>query len=77
MQHIIKDRFLKGLKKKKSLLSSSVNQELTKLPSFLELMFCKLCKKYLKLMKPSLGLGFFRNYHKNIKAICEEYEKKF
>ena len=37
----------------------------------------KLCKKYPKLLKSSIGLGFFRNYHKNIKAICHEYEKDF
>ena len=37
----------------------------------------KLCKKYSKLLKSSIGLGFFKNYHKDIKAICEEYEKYF
>ena len=33
----------------------------------------KLCKKYPKL----LVLGFFKCYHKDIKAICEKYEKDF
>ena len=37
----------------------------------------KLCKKHPKLMKPSIELGFFKNYHKDIKAICEKYEKDF
>ena len=37
----------------------------------------KLCKKYPKLLKSSIGLGFFKNYHKDIKAICEENEKDF
>ena len=37
----------------------------------------KLCKKNPKLLKSSIGLGFFKNYHKDIKAICEEYEKDF
>ena len=37
----------------------------------------KLCKKYLKLLKPSIRLEFFKIYHKDIKAICEENEKKF
>ena len=37
----------------------------------------KLCKKHPKLMKSSIGLGFFKNYHKYIKAICEKYEKDF
>ena len=37
----------------------------------------KLCGKYRKLLKSSIGLGFFKNYHKNIKAICGENEKDF
>ena len=37
----------------------------------------KLCKKQSKLLKSSIGLGFFKNYHKDIKAICKEYEKDF
>ena len=36
---IIKNKFLKGLKKKKSLLNSPVNEEFTKILLFLELMF--------------------------------------
>ena len=35
----------------------------------------KLCKKHPKLLKSSVGLGFFKNYHKGIKTICEENEK--
>ena len=37
----------------------------------------KLCKKHLKLLKSSIRLDFFKNYHKDIKAICEEYGKDF
>ena len=37
----------------------------------------KLCQKHPKLLKPSIGLGFFKDYHKDIKAICEEYKKDF
>ena len=37
----------------------------------------KLCKKYPKLLTSSIGLGFFKDYHKDIKAICEENEKDF
>ena len=33
----------------------------------------KFCEKYRKLLKSSIGLGFY--YHKDIKAICEENEK--
>ena len=32
----------------------------------------KLCKQHPKLLKSSIGLGIFKNYHKDIKAICEE-----
>ena len=35
----------------------------------------KLCEKYCKLLKSSIGLGFFKSYH--IKAICKENEKDF
>ena len=37
----------------------------------------KLCKKYPKLLKSSIGLEFFKSYHKDIKIIWEEYEKDF
>ena len=37
----------------------------------------KLCKKYPKLLKSSIGLGFFKNYHKDIKAICKENKEDF
>ena len=37
----------------------------------------KLCKNHPKLLKSSIGLGFLKNYYKDIKAICEEYEKDF
>ena len=37
----------------------------------------KLYKKYPKLLKSSIALGFFKNYHKNIKAICKENEEDF
>ena len=36
----------------------------------------KLCKKYPKILKSSIELGFFKNHHKDIKAICEQNEKK-
>ena len=37
----------------------------------------KLCQKHPKLLKSSIGLRFFKNYYKDIKEICEEYEKDF
>ena len=37
----------------------------------------KLRKKYPTLSTSSIGLGFSKNYYKNIKAICEENKKDF
>ena len=37
----------------------------------------KLSKKHPKLLKSSIGFGIFKNYYKDIKVICEEYEKDF
>ena len=37
----------------------------------------KLFKKYPKLLKSSIGLEFFKNHHKDIKAICKENEEDF
>ena len=30
----------------------------------------KLCERYHKLLKSSIGLGFFKNYYKDIKIVC-------
>ena len=35
----------------------------------------KLCEKYPKLMRSSIGLVFFKNYLKDIKTVCKEYEE--
>ena len=37
----------------------------------------KLCERYPKLLGSSIGLGFFKNYHKDIKAVCKEHEEDF
>ena len=37
----------------------------------------KLCEKYPKLLKSSVGLGFLKNCYKDIKRICEENEQEF
>ena len=37
----------------------------------------KLIGKYPKLMKSSIGLGFLKNYYKDIKQICEGNSKEF
>ena len=37
----------------------------------------KLCEKYPKLLRSSIGLEFFKNYYKFIKAVCKESEEDF
>ena len=37
----------------------------------------KLCERYLKLLGSSIALGFFKNYHKDIKTVCRENEQEF
>ena len=37
----------------------------------------KLCEKYPKLFGSSIGLGFFKNYYKDIKTVCKENEQEF
>ena len=37
----------------------------------------KLCEKQRKLLKSSIGLEFFKNYNKDIKAISKEKEEDF
>ena len=37
----------------------------------------KLYEKYRKLLKSSISSGFLRNYHKDLKEICEENENDF
>ena len=37
----------------------------------------KLCEKHPKLFEVFYRVGVFKNYHKDIKEICQEYEKDF
>ena len=39
--------------------------------------FFRLCEKYPKLLRSSIGLVFLKNYHKDIKPVCKEYEEDF
>ena len=37
----------------------------------------KLCERYPELLRSSIGLGFFKNYHKDIKTVCRKMKKIF
>ena len=36
----------------------------------------KICKKYPKLLKSSVGLGFLKNHYKDIREICNENDQE-
>ena len=42
-----------------------------------ERLIFKLCERYPKLLRSSIGLGLFKNYHKDIKTVCRENEEDF
>ena len=67
----------KGFKKKEKFAKLVSELGIHKTTIIFRINVFKLCKKHPKLLKSSIGLGFFKNYHKDIKAICEEYEKDF
>ena len=73
--HIIKGSFLKDLKEMFAKLICELENHKTTI--ICKINVFKLCKKYSKLLTSSIGLGFFKEYHKDIKAICEENEKDF
>ena len=46
-------------------------------PIIFKINIIKLCERYPKMLKLLIGLGFFKNYHKDIKTVCRENEQKF
>ena len=64
----------KRFKEKEKLAKLVSELEIHKITTIFRINVFKLRKK---LLTSSIGLGFFKNYHKDIKAICEEYEKDF
>ena len=70
-------QIFKRFKEKEKFAELVSELEIRKTTTIFKINVFKLCKKYPKLLKSSIGLGFFKNYHKGIKAICEENEKDF
>ena len=70
-------QILKKFKEKKKFFELVAELGIHRNTIIFRINFFKLCQKYPKLLKSSIGLGFFKNYHKDIKAICKEYEKCF
>ena len=67
----------KRLKEKEKFVRLVSELGIHKTPIIFKINVFKLCKKYRKLLNSSMDLRFFKNYHKDIKAICEEKEKDF
>ena len=70
-------QILKKFKEKKKFFELVAELGIHRNTIIFRINFFKLCQKYPKLLKSSIGLGFFKDYHKDIKAICKEYEKCF
>ena len=74
--HIIKARFFK-FKDKEKFITLVKRLGIHKNTIIFKINVLKLCERYPKLLKSSIGLGFFKNYHKDIKGISMENEQEF
>ena len=70
-------KVLKKFKDKEKFIKLVNEFKVRKSTIIFKLNIFKLIGKYPKLMKSSIGLGFLKNYYKDIKKICEEYSKEF
>ena len=70
-------QIFKRFKEKEKFAKLVSELEIHKTTIIFKINVSNLCKKYPKLLKSSIDFGFFKNYHKDIKAICEENEKDF
>ena len=68
---------LKRFKEKEKFVKLVSELGIHKITIIFKINVYKLSEKYPKLLRSSIGLGFFKNYHKDIKAVCEEIEKDF
>ena len=73
----MKVKFLKSLKKRKKFTELVTELGIHRNTIVFRINIFKLCQKHPKLLKSYIGLGFFKDYHEDIKAICEEYKKDF
>ena len=73
----MKVKFLKSLKKRKKFTELVTELGIHRNTIVFRINIFKLCQKHPKLLKSSIGLGLFKDYHQDIKAICEEYKKDF
>ena len=70
-------KVFKKFKDKEKFITPVNKLGIHKTPIIFKINIFKLCEKYPKLLKSSIGLGFLRNYFKDIKEVCSENAKEF
>ena len=69
-------KVFKKFKDKEKFITPVNKLGIHKTPIIFKINIFKLCEKYPKLLKSSIGLGFLRNYFKDIKEVCSENTKE-
>ena len=70
-------KFLKKFKDKEKFITLVSRLGIHKTTIIFKINIFKLCEKYPKLLKSSIGLGFLKNYFKDIKEVCSANAKEF
>ena len=70
-------KVFKKFKDKEKFITLVNKLDIHKITTIFKINIFKLCKKYPKLLKSSIGLGFLKNYFKDIKEVCSENAKEF
>ena len=70
-------KVFKRFKEKEKFIKLASELEIHKNTIIFKINVFKLRGKYPKLLRSSIGFGFFKNYHKDIKAVCNENEEDF
>ena len=70
-------KVFKKFKDKEKFITLVNKLDIHKTTIIFEINIFKLCEKYPKLLKSSIGLGFLKNYFKDIKEVCSENAKEF
>ena len=71
------DKVFKRFKDKEKFIKLITEFKVHKITIIFKINIYKLCKTFPKLMKSSIGLGFLKNYYKDIKDICNKNEQEF
>ena len=68
---------LKRFKEKEKLIKLFSQLGIHKNTIIFKINVFKLCERYSKLLRISIGLGFFKNFYKDIKTVSKENEEDF